>query len=369
MTTTSSLTIGLVAVSVPFVLMVASMVLRRAWRQHHDARMAQRMKRIRPLAMEIATEGRLEEKLQKSLGRGDEKALVELLWQMVSKVRGSSRDDIVAWLEAEGALKRERKRLLSLRAVPRAKGAHRLGSVGDPEDAAHILPLLASRDRELRAVAVRALGRIGAPGTVGPVLHASAGRRRVSYGLVLIALLHMGPEVIDELQKELDHYEPSVRRIAAQVLGMHGAVVAIPKLIELSEGDSDWSVRIMSAVALGRIGMPNCLPPLVRIARVGPSSRERARATEAIGMVGSKEAVDVLLQLVGDPDELVSRVAVHALGRQGEPGKRVLVTIAMSNHARSAAARECLDQQHIVELKRQLFQERVTKAKSEKRLV
>jgi hypothetical protein len=77
-------------------------------------------------------------------------------------------------------------------AVSRARAAELLGASGDAAALAALSRLLSDRHAEVRAAAVRALGKLGDPDALPLLLEALEGPRSVPEPLVTIALLEIG---------------------------------------------------------------------------------------------------------------------------------------------------------------------------------
>jgi hypothetical protein len=110
------------------------------------------------------------------------KVFEELAISFLPKLRGSDRETLVSILVQRDALARARRRATRPGAVGRARAAELLGAAGDQHALPVLTRLLADRDPEVRTVAARALGKLGAP-AVAPLLAAleRAGRSRQAW--------------------------------------------------------------------------------------------------------------------------------------------------------------------------------------------
>jgi HEAT repeat protein len=145
--------------------------------------------------------------------------------------------------------------------------------------------LVSHEDSAVRAAAVRALGRLGAPGAVEPLLLA------------------------------LDDEDGAVRQAAPTALNTIGDWRAAPWLIEALD---DPAARVPAAYALGRIGSSTAVKPLIE--RLGDADPEmRKAAATALGALNAEAAAPALLRLLSDDDEELRSVAITALGRIDSP--------------------------------------------------
>ena len=103
--------------------------------------------------------------------------------------------------------------------------------------------------------------------------------------------------------------DTDLKRRLVEALGKLGDPQAVPPLIK-ALGD-DWDdVRRAAAEALGRIGAP-AVPPLIQ-ALGDSDRDVRAVSAEALGKLGDPRAVPALIQALGDSDRDVRRAAAEA---------------------------------------------------------
>jgi hypothetical protein len=113
---------------------------------------------------------------------------------------------------------------------------------------------LADGDFRLRAAAVRALGVLGAPGTLAlllPRLDDESPEVRWEAAFVLARLGQ--PEAVPALVARLDDAHAEVRRQSALALGMLGARSARERIAALAAGDPDARTRGGAAAALAQL--------------------------------------------------------------------------------------------------------------------
>ena len=128
-----------------------------------------------------------------------------------------------------------------------------------------------------------------------------------------------GPE-LEELVKELGTGEdPQVRQEAAEALGEHGDLAALPVLLGAALTDSTLAVRIAAEGALLKLDIEE----LIRILLTHEDPMMRAAAAEALGIIRNPRAVKPLGQaLANDEEAFVREATAEALekigGRQAE---------------------------------------------------
>jgi PAS domain S-box-containing protein len=185
-----------------------------------------------------------------------------------------------------------------------------------------LIQLLNDKDNDARREAAGALGMIGDPRAVMPLIT-----------LIQPDNLKTDNERKDEeldifsnfddfdLDFETDYPESeqdvSVRIVAAGALGMIGDPRAADPLIS-TLADHDDAIRRAAASALGKIGAPRAVMPLIS-ALEDHNSDVRREAAEALGMIGDPRATTALISALDDQHSEVRREAAGALGKIGDP--------------------------------------------------
>ena len=149
----------------------------------------------------------------------------------------------------------------------------------------------ALRHKEVGAMAAAALGRLGDPQAVEPLIAA------------------------------LQTRDSAVRNHAARALGQIGDARAVEPLIAALQGGS-WDLRGAAVQALGQIGDARALEPLVAAMQARMDERMRQAAAKALGQIGDVRAVEPLVATLPDPYPDVHRAVAEALDRLGwKPGR------------------------------------------------
>jgi HEAT repeat protein/cyclophilin family peptidyl-prolyl cis-trans isomerase len=147
-------------------------------------------------------------------------------------------------------------------------------------------------------------------------------------------------EVDDDLLASLQHGDPGIRALAVQALGRIGAASESERIAAALE-DPDPGVRQKAAFALGLLGArgADVVPPLALLADPDPSVR--AAVADALGLVADDDTSDRLLTLLGDRDgQVVARACYSAPGFE-QPGFAVERLIELSAHADPTVAFAC----------------------------
>lgn len=310
------------------VLLLAATGARKAVRARQDRRRRRLEAAVRPALMQYLVDEQDDPAALAVAGRGGETTLRTLAVGLLPKLRGADRDALVSLLDSRGVLARAQRRTRRPGAVGRARAAELLGTSRASGASAELRRLLADSQSDVRIVAARALGKLGDPAAVAPLLATLEGRRPIPAGVVTMALLHIGPPAAAELRAVLgdDAAAPAARRAAAELLGLFGAVEAVPELTDVLASAAAPDIRAAAARSLGRIGLPRAVAPLID-ALTGGNLELRAAAAQALGEVGGEEAVGALRAALADAHP-VAHQAAQGLARQGAAGRRALAAVA-----------------------------------------
>ena len=310
----------------------------RGLRSRALERRSRRESFVRPRMMRLLSDDSPDLSSLDDLSSDELKVAENLAWQLLTKVRGSSRAALVAWLERRGAIERMRLQTASRSVVRRASAAERLGAAGVASTSQDVVRLLDDTNSEVRIVAARALGKLGDAGTVGKLLDSMTGERPLPASIISMALLHVGPAAVEGLVAGLGSRSSAVRSIAAELLGMHGAISAERWLMLMIEHDPVIDVRVHASAALGRIGSPHALDVLGRTTRPSEPQALRVASTRSLGLIGGKDAVATLQTLLSDDVEEVGLTACESLTGCGIAGENVLrMTVETDGLARDRA--------------------------------
>jgi HEAT repeat protein len=343
----ASFAIAGVAIAVLIVALSAATVLRRYHRRRQERRRALLVEPLREVLIRLVTDptgddSSLEHQSLLILPSATWRALEPTVLDLLRKVRGESRQRLVALVVAKGTLERMRHQTQRLGAVRRARAAELLGLLCQPEARDDLVRLLEDRDAEVRLVAARALGELGDPTAAGPLLESLVRTRSVPLRVVARSLARLGPTAGTVLVEGLRSDGALVRAVCAEICGLVGVTAAQPALLAALDRDADEDVRVRAARALGRIGLLSALPALVRATDDWQPPALRAVAARALGDLGGPGPVGFLEVLLGDPDHRVSTNAGQSMARVGAAGLARLRQISRDPGAAGACAREAL---------------------------
>ena len=222
---------GGLAIALLCVALAVAIVLRRGLRQRSVRRRIALADPYRPLLVAlVADEGQDPVYVERLLALDDRvwRALEPVVVSMVRKLRGGARTALVELLERRGTIDRLVKRLHGAGAVGRARSAELLGLLGahaPREELEHLLEH--DRDPEVRIVAARALGEIGDPASTKILVRCVAGTHPVPMRIVARSLARLGPGATPVLVTAMSAQDPAARAVAAEILGLGGAVTAV----------------------------------------------------------------------------------------------------------------------------------------------
>ena len=246
---------------------------------------------------------------------------------------------------------------------------------GADADAAQVKRLLKQlKDTRTKQTAIAALTKMGAPaveGIVAALLDKSTGLYAAQAQSLLVA---MGPGVVKNVTGMLENRNASIRKVALKTLGdfgpmAAGSVGALVKILEAPDPTTQMGLRRYAAAALGNIGpaaapavhaLAQCLDDredfhgflrsasLAALGKLGPSAKDaavdiakvlandryepkhRQAAARALGLIARPAEVVVpalRLAMQENPDTLIAREAVVALGKVGPEAKDALADI------------------------------------------
>jgi len=195
----------------------------------------------------------------------------------------------------------------SRNSIPKMKSAR---------DVKGLIRLLSHKDPDIQYEAAGALGDIGDPRAVEPLITAlkndefSGVRWKAAESLARI-----GPPAVDALIGALQHSDDDVRWKAAIALGEIGDQRAIEPLIGLL-CDEDRFVKSRAASALGMTGEP-AVTPLISALREGDGNL-RWGAAIALGKIRDPRAIEPLIRALTDKYENVRAEAAASLAAMGK---------------------------------------------------
>lgn len=150
-------------------------------------------------------------------------------------------------------------------------GAHErrlaASALGDVRDALAVEPLIAAlkdKDWDMRCIVAEALGKIGDPRAGLQLLITLV--EALDWRMPKVAteaLINIGKPVVEPLIGALKDSHEALRVKAAEILGKLGDREAVEPLIAVLSNDEDVLVRIWAAIALGQLGDTRAVEPLI----------------------------------------------------------------------------------------------------------
>jgi HEAT repeat protein len=199
--------------------------------------------------------------------------------------------------------------------------ARALGKIGDPRAVAPLMEALrhdSGRTYDcIEWYAAEALARIGEP-ALGPLLDALTDENAHVRRWSAAALGEMGePLAVEPLLAALADPEREVQFRVLIALGQIGDWRAIGPLVKLMEDEAkEESVRMHAVSALGRCVKGEVFEPLVNL--LNAPGNLRIAAVHALAISAGVQVLDLLMGMMGDADPCVRSAAIQQLGRLGD---------------------------------------------------
>ena len=313
------------------VVVVVGLLVVRVGREALERRRRRRLESLRSVIL-TALMGEPDEAAR---ARSDLRSRSEADWgdveeqalAMIPKIKGDSHDELISLLLSRGATGRAGSLARSRSQVRRARGAYRLGTLAQRDSLSPLFALLRDRAFLVRRMAVRALGQVGDPLAVEPLLDAVTADNRLTRD-VLAAIGRIGPvagaPLRRELRNDLDTADPGRRAaLTAMGLGLLADLSAVPLLVEALADRTRPGLAQAAAEALGSVGAPESVASLLD-AVTADDPAVRAAAARALGQVGDVRAATGLAEALTHRHHESSRAVAGALLRLGAPGLAAL---------------------------------------------
>jgi HEAT repeat protein len=166
-------------------------------------------------------------------------------------------------------------------------------------------------------------------------------RAQAIYTIGTIARPPLAEPHTDALIRALDHYDPAIRRAAAQVAGRLRVTRAGEILIK-TINDSQQPVRFAAMRAVGAIGELTAVTALTQQLNFYGKGEGAWSALDGLARIGHASSVPVFAARLADRDQYIRRAAAEGLGRSGAkaqiPALEAAVSKDGSEMVRAAAA-------------------------------
>ena len=326
MTSGLSLTLWAVVVMVFLnALMVAFTLMTKAARTFRGRRTKSRIRRLESALDDSLATGEVHPGLR-GLGDMDTDLLALLMVEFLSLLRGAERERLVRLAREAGLVSRYFARLGARNRWRKARAAENLGYFSGPEAVGPLAGLLSHPDETVRAVAARALARIGTQEAAEALARTLNDTSELTRLRMAENLERIGELAVNPLVEVLGGGDSRARVFAARILGNLRAAEAGPALREAMLRGETTDVRAQAALAVGKIGNPDDVPALEEAAD-DEDWPVRAQAANALGMIGELSAIPTLQGLAADREWWVRLNASRALANMGPSGERALARI------------------------------------------
>lgn len=217
----------------------------------------------------------------------------------------------------------------------RAEAARCLGQMRCRSAKRQLLDALGDKALEVRLLSSWALGRIGDPDVLEPIITALAGYSRLAGMRLSSTVFELGDQAVEPLLAVSTHPDAAVRLLVVHLLGELKDPRALDTVLRLSGPAEPKGVRIAAVKALGSLADVRAGEVLLRCA--GDDAWEiRAQAVKSLGRIRASGAVATLCRGLEDMQWWVRRNSGEALAALGAPGREALRRIARDSPDRFA---------------------------------
>lgn len=251
--------------------------------------------------------------------------MAEGLLEFGAIVRGAESERLISAYTLVGADARFRERLFAGSRAGRLAAAEALAFFPSDETERALQRVVAPRDAELAAAAVRSLVELNRPPPLGWLLDDLEARKMTDsliYVPIVRRLVALSP---DEAMSRLDSSatSPAARVLLADAIAVTGDYRAVALLQRAARADR-LDIRIAAIRGLSLLSHPASIPTLTE-ALSDPDWEVRAAACEAMGRTGFNEGVVNLAERLADAVWWVRFQAAEALSRLGPDGMEALL--------------------------------------------
>ena len=197
----------------------------------------------------------------------------------------------------------------------RVEATRALGRIGDVRASEELTATVHDSEEVVRVNGIRALGQIGGVQAIKSLITVLGDPNGDVQLASARTLEQLGRSSAGLLVAALSEVDPSTRSQMAYILGEIADVSTIEVLIALL-GDPDQFVRGDATLALRNIGTP-AIEPLTAMLH-SPNAFQRRGAADALGQIGDRSSVETLIATLSDEDAFVRRSATLALGELGD---------------------------------------------------
>lgn len=217
----------------------------------------------------------------------------------------------------------------------RAEGARCLGQMRIERASPYLLRALKDRVLEVRLISAWALGRIGNPDVILPMLESLANASKIAGMRLSSTIFELGEKAVGVLTHVVAHPDPAVRLLVAHLLGELQSPKATADIIHMSRKEEDKEVRIAACKAMGTIGDRKAAPVLIKLL-ADEAWEIRAQAAKALGRIGVISAIAHLQRAMCDGAWWVRKNSGEALAQMKKKGIEALHKVRQDSPDRFA---------------------------------
>lgn len=188
-------------------------------------------------------------------------------------------------------------------------GKPNISKMKQKKDVDGLIEALSYKDESIKLGAIKALGSIGDPHSIEPLIKFLKQSYLGNYAT--FALAEIGNPAVDLLIEATQNKDNYVRMNSAYALGLIGNEKAVPTLNKLLK-DKDDTVRMDASGALRMIASPKAVDPLIKSLK-DKEWKVRENSAEALGKIGDERAIEHLSPMLNDENKNVSMKAEIAL--------------------------------------------------------
>lgn len=267
----------LLAAGVVFALTLVFVVVMRATRGFRQRAKDARIARLRGDLTRI-----VDHDFPTTLTRRDHHELMWMVASLAQNVRGEDRSNLAQWMRECGGVDHALKLMRSRLPSNRGRGITLYTPVADA-DPAPLVSLLDDKNRAVRALAARALGRAAVVSTLPSLLkHMGSGSRSVPRAVAMMAITRMAPRSANPFFQVLPKADHTTAALLVSLVGQLNLVDGRARLEHLLS-DPRPQVRLAALKALGELGMPSSIAALEGFR--ASSDRENAARERALLMI------------------------------------------------------------------------------------
>ena len=323
------------------ILTIVATLATKALRSRKTRRENHLRDQIEPALYDYLVLGEISPVLRRASAKNPQ-ILSAMIVELLTALRGTEHEKIVGLAGRLGLVERDFRNLRSRNRWRKAQAAENLGHYGGVDSTASLSELLDDEDETVRAVAARALSRLGTCEAAEALAKRLTSASELTSLRMAENLERIGPLAIESLLELIESEEDEKRRgqvLAAQILGNLRVQEARTALCRAIQRPWNTDLRAQATLALGKIGDPEDVPMVLEATRDN-SWPVRTQAANALGMIGETSAIPTLESLMEDQGWWVRFNASRALANMGTEGEKALARMLETpdRYARDRAA-------------------------------